>query len=125
MLSTYLFLSKNQRDLSIRRYEQESITVGCVPTACRPYPIYLGGGGAGVLHPGRSASGVGSAYMGGWADLPVNRMTDACENITLPQTSFVNGKYSVIKVIFSSFNHYLQQIDSFVSWISGFFVNRV
>ena len=23
----------------------------------------------------------------------VDRMTDACENITLPQTSFANGKY--------------------------------
>ena len=26
-------------------------------------------------------------------DPPVDRMTDACENITLPQTSFANGKY--------------------------------
>ena len=24
---------------------------------------------------------------------PVNRMTDACENITLPQTSFAGGNY--------------------------------
>ena len=26
---------------------------------------------------------------------PVNRMTDTCENITLPQTSFAGGKYNV------------------------------
>ena len=53
---------------------------------------------SGVLPPGGfayggSASRVGSAYGGGgWADpLPVDKMTDACENITLPQTSFAGG----------------------------------
>ena len=31
----------------------------------------------------------------GWhARPPVNRMTDACENITLPQTSFASGNYT-------------------------------
>ena len=27
------------------------------------------------------------------AEPPVNRMTDRCKNITLPQTSFAGGKY--------------------------------
>ena len=26
---------------------------------------------------------------------PVNKMTDACKNITLPQTSFAGGKYDI------------------------------
>ena len=30
---------------------------------------------------------------------PVNRMTDACENITLPQTSFAGGKNKKILVL--------------------------
>ena len=29
------------------------------------------------------------------APLSVNRMTDVCENITLPQTSFAGGKYQL------------------------------
>ena len=28
------------------------------------------------------------------ADPPVNRMTDRCKNITLPQTSFAGGNYN-------------------------------
>ena len=27
---------------------------------------------------------------------PVDRMTDACENITLPQTSFAGGNYNIL-----------------------------
>ena len=34
---------------------------------------------------------------------PVNRMTDACENITLPQTSFTGGNY-VSKLVVSNWN---------------------
>ena len=30
------------------------------------------------------------------ADTPVNRMTNRCKNITLPQTSFAGGKYHLI-----------------------------
>ena len=51
---------------------------------CIQEDLHLGGGG---LHPGGSASG-------GWTDpiFPVNRMTDRCKNITLPQTSFAGSK---------------------------------
>ena len=28
-----------------------------------------------------------------YRDLPMDRMTDTCKNITLPQTSFAGGKY--------------------------------
>ena len=31
--------------------------------------------------------------------LPVNRMADASENITLPQTSFVGGNVQIVLVI--------------------------
>ena len=52
------------------------------------------------LHPGGSASEVGSKSRGrgvcicgglGKSPFPVNRMTDRCKNITLPQTSFAGG----------------------------------
>ena len=39
------------------------------------------------LHPGGVINPGGS-----WADPLVNRMTDSCKNITLPQTSFAGGK---------------------------------
>ena len=42
------------------------------------------------------AQGEGVCMPGGhawYAQPPVNRMTDACNNITLPQTSFSGGKY--------------------------------
>ena len=56
--------------------------------------ISLAGGGG---LPGRQVSLEGVSLAGGspWgvtlADPPVNRMTDACENITLPQMSFAGG----------------------------------
>ena len=43
---------------------------------------------SGGLHPGRICT------QGGWVDLSMNRMTDRCKNITLPQTSFAGGKKS-------------------------------
>ena len=60
-------------------------------TACRSI---CGGGGVGV-HGRGDMHGRGCVWKGGvprghaWP--PVNRMTDACENITLPQTSFAGG----------------------------------
>ena len=46
--------------------------------------------------PGRGVSLAGEVSL---ADLPVNRMTDACENITLPQTSFAGGNEAVKKSV--------------------------
>ena len=48
--------------------KQECIPVGCVPPACCPYLPACPG-----------------------TPPPVNRMTDRCKNITLPQTSFAGG----------------------------------
>ena len=73
-------------------FGQESIPVGCVPftflvpggsaqTPCRQTPLDAG-------H---------VAYDAYWeADLPLNRLTHMCKNITLPQTSFAGGK-NVVK----------------------------
>ena len=43
--------------------------------------------------PWRGGGLLGGGLLGGspWQTPPVNRMTDACENITLPQTSFAGG----------------------------------
>ena len=49
---------------------------GCLPGGVCPVGcVYLGGVCLGGVHPSP----------------PVNRMTDSCKNITLPQTSFVGG----------------------------------
>ena len=37
----------------------------------------------------------GVPALGGSDTPPVNRMTNRCKNITLPQTSFAGGKYSL------------------------------
>ena len=55
--------------------KQECIPVGCVPPA------------AVAVSPATHTPPPGMH-----APPPVNRMTDACENITLPQTSFAGGK---------------------------------
>ena len=48
----------------------------------------------GVVHGLRGVWGGGGIQACTEADPPlVNRMTDRCKNITLPQTSFVGGKY--------------------------------
>ena len=57
-------------------------------------PCILGGGFAsrGVLHPGGSTS-MGSVSRGVCMSSPVNRMTDRCKNIALPQTSFAGSNH--------------------------------
>ena len=52
-----------------------------------------------VMHAWREGTCLGGMHAWGcvhaWGvcmSPPVNRMTDACENITLPQTSFAGGK---------------------------------
>ena len=62
-----------------RNNKQERILVGCVP------PAFLIGGGEVCPPPCRQTPSLD-------ADTPVGRMTDASENITLPQTSFAGGK---------------------------------
>ena len=65
--------------------------VGCVPGGCLP---------RGCLPEGRLPGGGGSAQgvcvsqhaMGQIPLPPMNRMTDRCKIITLPQTSFAGGK---------------------------------
>ena len=49
---------------------------------------------------GKPAAGGWDLLQGGIpacteADNPVNRMTDRCKNITLPQTSFAGGNYII------------------------------
>ena len=56
--------------------EQECIPVGCVPSAA----VAVGGG----VCPGVSAQEVSAPVHAG-IQPPVKRITDACENITLPQ----------------------------------------
>ena len=64
-------------------FKQENSPVECV------LPAFLVRGGADPsdAHPPQ-------------ADVPVNRMTDRCKNITLPQTSFAGGKYRPAKKSF-------------------------
>ena len=55
----------------------------------------LGGGGVHAWGGGMCARGDMGAWVGGrvcHARPPVDRLTDACENITLLQTSFAGGK---------------------------------
>ena len=75
--------------------EQECIPVGCVPSAA-------GGVCLGGVCPGAECLPGGVSAQGGMvcipscteADIPpVNRMTDRCKNITLPQASFADGNY--------------------------------
>ena len=90
--------------------KQDCITVGCLPPACCPYLpacTVLGGvcswrgclplvwGGCLPLVPGRCLPLVLGGCIpacNGADPSPVNRMTDRCKNITLPQTSFAGGK---------------------------------
>ena len=72
--------------------QQEGIPVGCVPSA----GVAVGGGGGLSAGEGVSAQGWVSAWEGVcpggvcpsacWDTPPVNRMTDACENVTSATT---------------------------------------
>ena len=42
-------------------------------------------------------AGIPPAMHAGMPPPPVNRMTDRCKNITLPQTSFAGGKNSIVE----------------------------
>ena len=63
--------------------QQECIPVGCVP------PAALAIWGVSTRHPPRTRLPLPRSRHP-----PVNRMTDRCKNITLPQTSFAGGKNS-------------------------------
>ena len=71
--------------------QQDCIPVGCIPSACRPYLPARSVQGEVSLPGGFSLPWGGSPWWGGYpafteAGPPhVNRITDACENITLPQ----------------------------------------
>ena len=86
------------------REKQECIPVGCVPPACCPYLKVCSAPMVGV--PGPGGVPVGGVYLpgeaclvpggrlvlgGAWWRPPVNRMTNRCKNIILPQTSFAAG----------------------------------
>ena len=60
------------------------------------------GGGCACMAGG--VHGGGCAWWGGGACPPVNRMTDACKKITLPQTSFAGGKNLRIRNKLPHFN---------------------
>ena len=82
--------------------KQECFGVGCELPACCPYLeactvpggwVYLVPGGMCLVPGGGGVPGP----RGTPAQVlppPVNRMTDRCKNITLPQTSFAGGKSS-------------------------------
>ena len=100
-----------------RRKKQDCIPVGCVPPAHWPYlPACCVPGGAWS----RGVPGLGGAWSRGclvrgvclvrggcvpgpggwypsmhWGRPPVNRITNRCKNITLPQTSFADGKNTI------------------------------
>ena len=62
--------------------QQECFPEGCVPPACLLTGVYL---------PRGVSQGVCIPACKGETLRPVNRITDKCKNITLPQTSFAGG----------------------------------
>ena len=94
--------------------KQECIPVGCVPpgavavlrgsppgTPHTPTPHPPGAGTPGTRHP------PGPGTPQDQTPPPVNRMTDRCKNITLPQTSFAGGNkfFCVIAIaVMNGFN---------------------
>ena len=104
--------------LSTQRIKQECIPVGCVPPTAVVVggvwspsisPLGVGldlipinfrlGCGPGAPPPDQTPhweqAPPGAGNPPGSRHPPVNRMTDACENITLPQTSFAGGNKSI------------------------------
>ena len=75
-----------------RNSTQDCIPVGWVPGVCMVLGVCAwsrwGAWSQGVHGPG----GVVSQHALRQTPPPVNRMTDRCKNITLPQTSFAGGK---------------------------------
>ena len=75
---------------SDKKYEQECIPVGCALSAALAVSegVFDLAGVGGLSAPG---GGRGMSILGGWVFLggvcqpPVDRVTDACENSTLPQ----------------------------------------
>ena len=68
---------------------------GCVPG---PRGVYLVPGGYlvwGVYLVWGECTWSREGYLVRYSPPPVNRMTNRCKNITLPQTSFAGGKYSI------------------------------
>ena len=88
-------LQMNMKQITTK---QVCIPVGCVPSACWPYPrgicisgVYLQGWGLHLVGLGRTPPPPRSADWGGAGRHPSGQ-TNICENITLPQTSFLGGK---------------------------------
>ena len=86
-----------QKGLLILRFisKEDCIPVGCIPPACWPYlpacTVQGGVGGCLLLEGGVCSGGVVSQHALKQTPPPVNRMTDRCKNIILPQTSFSGG----------------------------------
>ena len=84
--------------------KQECIPVGCIPPA--------------LYRTGVSAQGRGLYLNGvsvGGGVLSVNRMTDACENITLPQTSFAGGNYTrshLLRILLQRSSFFAQSLQA-------------
>ena len=90
------------RDLCVQRR--------CVSRGCTP-PGPRGGrhpGPRGGRHPGPRGRHPGP--RGRHPRPPVDRMTDTCKNITLPQTSFAGGKYRDSFSFLTLFKHQLMLI---------------
>ena len=84
---TWEFLPKTAR-------KQECIPAGCVPPACRPYSVVSDGGGGewgGLPNPECRPPPWMQTPLDAVPSPPVDRMTKACKNITLPQSSFAGG----------------------------------
>ena len=64
---------------------------GCLPRGCLPGGVSAWVCLFGGLCP-RGCLPRGKCLPNGCTPHPVNRMTDRCKNITLPQTSFAGGK---------------------------------
>ena len=80
----FFVLRLNCQYLPKCKLKQECIPVVCVPPARWLYPVVSNGGG------GESANLPNADPLD--TDPLVDRMTDTCENITFPQTSFAGGK---------------------------------
>ena len=82
--------------------KQECIPVGCVPPARWPHPVVSNGGSAQLPPPHASTDADPPGCRPTWMQMPswmqtppwTEGMTHACENTTLPQTSFAGGKNS-------------------------------